>query len=59
MAVKVQCYAGLWSDQRFGRPCCNHLQGEGNGAGKKGIYIGLECRRGQSLAASDASGRRE
>jgi len=31
----------------FGGPCCLHLQGEVNGTGKKGIYIGLEVEKGR------------
>jgi hypothetical protein len=35
----VQCCLGY---QRFGGPCCLHLQGEVNGAGKGRKYIALE-----------------
>jgi len=36
--------------QCFGGTCCLHLQGEVNGTGK--IGIGIEYKRGQSLAAN-------
>jgi hypothetical protein len=32
--------------QHFRGPCCLHLQGEENGAGKKGIHISLEYNGG-------------
>jgi hypothetical protein len=38
--------------QRFGGPCCFHLQGEENGARKKGIDLVMEYKRGQSMAAN-------
>jgi hypothetical protein len=38
--------------QHFRGPCCLHLEGKVNGAGEMGIDIGLEYKRGQSLAAN-------
>jgi hypothetical protein len=35
--------------QRFGRPCCLHLQGEVNDTGKKGMDIGIKYTRGDRV----------
>jgi len=43
LEVRYEHFAGLWR---------LHLQAEMIGAKKKGIDIGMECKRGQSTAAN-------
>jgi hypothetical protein len=47
-AVGYQCSRG---------PFCLHLQGEVNGNGEKGIYIGLVCKMGAQSSSQKEKGR--
>jgi hypothetical protein len=38
-AISVVMPSNVVGCQHFGGPCCLHLLGQGNGAGRKGIYI--------------------
>jgi hypothetical protein len=52
----ITLYSDVEGYQRFGGPCCLHLQGEMNGTGKVCIHTGSKYKRGRPAVGKEQGG---